>query len=102
MEGLKGTEVIRADDFVEYFLFPSLNELSGNNVDEKLENFLREVNESVQKFTADYIWHKEPFQLVVRTPNTSRLFATKGQGKSFIIISQFDFTFIFTHRDCNF
>lgn len=81
MEAKKGTEVIRADDFVEYSLFPSLDELSGNNADEKLENFLREVNESVQKFTIDYIWHKEPFQLVVRTPDTSRLFhATKTQG----------------------
>lgn len=81
MDAKKGTEVIRADDFVEYALFPSLDELSGNNADEKLENFLREINESVQKFTVDYIWHKEPFQLVVRTPDTSRLFyATKGQG----------------------
>lgn len=81
MDAKKGTEVIRADDFVEYALFPSLDELSGNNADEKLENFLREINESVQKFTVDYIWHKEPFQLVVRTPDMSRLFhATKGQG----------------------
>lgn len=74
MDAKRGTEVIRADDFVEYFLFPSLNELNGNNTTEKLDNFLRDVNDCVQKFTTDYIWHKEPFQLVVRTPETSRIF----------------------------
>lgn len=85
----KGTEVIRADDFVEYFLFPSLDELAGNNVEEKLDNFLREINECAQQFTVDYIWHKEPFQLVVRTPNTSKLFHTSSmQGiLSFVISS---------------
>lgn len=81
MDAKIGTEVIRADDFVEYYLFPSLDKLTGNNVDEKLDNFLREINECVQQFTVDYIWHKEPFQLVVRTPNTSQLFnAPKMQG----------------------
>lgn len=81
MDATKGTEIIRADDFVEYYLFPSLEELSGNNVDEKLDNFLREINECVQQLTVDYIWHKEPFQMVVRTPNTSQLFsAPKMQG----------------------
>lgn len=81
MDAKKGTEVIRADDFVEYFLFPSLDELSGNNAEEKLDNFLREINECVQQFTVDYIWHKEPFQLVVRTSNTSKLFnASTLQG----------------------
>ena len=84
MDAKKGTEVIRADDFVEYFLFPSIEELSGNNVEEKLENFLREINECVQQFTVDYIWNKEPFQLVVRTPNTSKLFnASTYQGTNF-------------------
>lgn len=81
MDIKKGTEVIRADDFVEYFLFPSLDALSGNNADEKLDNFLREINECVQQFTVDYIWHKEPFQLVVRTPNTLKLLnASTMQG----------------------
>lgn len=74
MEAKGGTEVIRADDFVEYFLFPSIEDLNGNNTVEKLENFLNDVNECVQNFTVDYIWHKEPFQLVVRTPETSKLF----------------------------
>lgn len=74
MDAKRGIEVIRADDFVEYFLFPSLDQIQGNSTTEKLENFQHSVNDSVQKFTADYIWHKEPFQLVIRTPETSRLF----------------------------
>lgn len=73
MESKNNTEVIRADDFVEYFLFPSLDQLSGNDVDEKLNNFSRDVNESVNKFTVDYIWHKEPCQFVPRTPQMRKL-----------------------------
>ncbi|XP_055316971.1 protein ecdysoneless [Sitodiplosis mosellana] len=74
MDAKRGIEVIRADDFVEYFLFPSLDQLNGDNTAEKLENFRQNVNDSVQQFTVDYIWHKEPFQLVIRTPETARLF----------------------------
>lgn len=74
MAAKKETEVIRADDFVEYFLFPSLNEINGNNVHDKLDIFLNDVNEIVKKFTVDYIWHKEPFQLIARTPQTSKVF----------------------------
>lgn len=74
MDAKRGIEVIRADDFVEYFLFPALDQLNGNSTAEKLENFRQNVNDSVQQFTTDYIWHKEPFQLVIRTPETARLF----------------------------
>lgn len=74
MAARRGTELIRADDFVEYFLFPSLNECNGNTVHDKLVNFLHDVNEIVEKFTVDYIWHKEPFQLVARTAQTSTFF----------------------------
>lgn len=74
MDAKRGIEVIRADDFVEYFLFPSLDQLNGNITAEKLENFLQNINDSIQQFTAHYIWHKEPIQLVARTPETSRLF----------------------------
>lgn len=86
MDTKKGIEVIRADDCVEYFLFPSLNELNGNSTTEKLDNFLRDVNDCVQKFTVDYIWHKEPFQLVVRTTETTRLFnKTKIEGNFLLL-----------------
>lgn len=71
------TEIIRADDFVEYFLFPSLDELLGNDIDEKLDRFLAEVNECVRAFTKDYIWHKEPFQLIASTVVPSKLFSEK-------------------------
>lgn len=90
MDAKSGTEVIRADDFVEYFLFPSLDELSGNSLFEKLDNFLNDVNESVQKFTVNYIWHKEPFQLVIRTPETSKHFnENKIESKPFSCNLQF-------------
>lgn len=63
----KATEVIRADDFVEYFLFPSLDQLNGTDIDEKLQNFSNEVKEFVGDFSKNYIWHKEPFQLITRS-----------------------------------
>lgn len=75
MDPNRATETIRADDFVEYFLFPSLEELPGNEPDEKLNNFLADVNNCVRRFIGDYIWHKEPFQLITRTPETMKLFA---------------------------
>lgn len=90
MDAKREIEVIRADDFVEYFLFPSLDQLQGNSTTEKLENFQHSVNDSVQKFTADYIWHKEPFQLVIRTPETSRLFNEINiEGEFFLCIVAF-------------
>lgn len=75
MDPNRATETIRADDFVEYFLFPSLDELPDTEIDNKLTKFLADVNECVRKFVGDYIWHKEPFQLITRTPETMKLFA---------------------------
>lgn len=77
------TETIRADDFVEYFLFPELEQLQGNDSEQKLANLLVDVNECVRKFIGDYIWHKEPFQLITRTPETMKMFADYDEtGKS--------------------
>lgn len=80
MESNKVTETIRADDFVEYFLFPSLDELPGTSEEEKLDRFLQEINGHVNIFTKDFIWHKEPFQLIARSGDTSKLLNENEQG----------------------
>lgn len=86
MDRNHATETIRADDFVEYLLFPELEQLQGTTPEEKLTNFLVDVNECVRKFIGNYIWHKEPFQLITRTTETMKLFADNDvEGKSFEI-----------------
>lgn len=47
-------EDVRAEDFVEYFLFPKHKSIS---------SALDEVNKKVSSYVKDYIWHKDPFFL---------------------------------------
>lgn len=63
----EATETIRADDFLEYFLFPG--ECAGNEAGETsyMEGLLREINEEVKTFVGDHIWQKDPFQLIIQT-----------------------------------
>lgn len=74
-------ETIRAEDFVEYFLFPS----SGTNIDEDetdyLEKILRDVNEEAKKFIGDYIWQRDSFQLIVKPKATKYLNENSDEGK---------------------
>lgn len=79
-------ETIRSDDFIEYFLFPPA--LSGQATDDDerdmLVKLLQQVDEISNKFTASYIWHKDSFNLKVRTRN-SHLLKTENdsdQGES--------------------
>lgn len=64
------TETIRADDFVEYFLFPDLSHANGNNnVSDSLEQIRARITEESNKFIGNYIWHKDRFQLIVKSDN---------------------------------
>lgn len=68
------TETIRADDFVEYFLFPDLSQSNGidsgnNNASDSLEQIRTRITEESNKFIGDYIWHKDRFQLIVKSDN---------------------------------
>lgn len=67
------TETIRADDFLEYFLFPDLSEQNENGDEEKLEKIRNDILESVRKYVENHIWHKDPFQLIVRDKNSNLL-----------------------------
>lgn len=65
---------IRADDFVEYLLFPNLEITNGiKNDTNNLDEYLKTINLSVKEFVGDYIWHKEPFQLYVHDSSTKLL-----------------------------
>lgn len=71
----QATETIRADDFVEYYLFPDLS--VGNGFPDNEENFLRtfldEVCDSIKEYVQNYIWHKDPFRLIPRWGNSNLL-----------------------------
>lgn len=57
-------EVIREDDYVEYFLFPKLNETDSEGAEQNgLNDVLNEVTRIVGQFCANYIWHKDAFHV---------------------------------------
>lgn len=71
-------EFVREDDYVEYFLFPKLNESSnteecGGAEEQEVRKQLQEVQGQCMKFVEklikerQYIWHKDEFQLRIRT-----------------------------------
>lgn len=66
MAGSGPLEIVRCDDFVEYFLFPSTDSKGAGNSPENLSSMLKTIQESVKPHTENYIWHKDEFQLVVR------------------------------------
>lgn len=81
------TETIRADDFVEYFLFPALNPSSGidsgsnNNVSDSLEEIRTQIVEESNQFIGNYIWHKDSFQLIVKSENLKLTNDNDDEGK---------------------
>jgi SGT1 protein len=60
-------EDVRAEDFVEYFIFPNHNSVS---------SALDEINKKVSSYVKDYIWHKDPFFLkkVEGSENNGKIF----------------------------
>ncbi|KAH8365618.1 hypothetical protein KR093_002742 [Drosophila rubida] len=66
-------EFVREDDFVEYYIFPKLAQQQAQPAEEELRQQLEQVRvecmEIVEKKVDErcYIWHKDQFQLQVRT-----------------------------------
>lgn len=56
-------EYVREEDFVEYFLFP---DNCDDNNDTYLQKELEKVIAVVKKYTSNYIWQKDEFNLIVR------------------------------------
>lgn len=59
-------EIVRNDDFIEYFLFPKIDDDSEQQEDVTLNEFLMQINEISSSYTSNYIWHKDPFSLKAR------------------------------------
>ncbi|XP_055843533.1 protein ecdysoneless [Episyrphus balteatus] len=71
-------EFVREEDFVEYFIFPppppatttttTPNKDNSNNEEEThLEILLQKIKSQVDQISQDYIWHKDEFNLTIRT-----------------------------------
>lgn len=68
-------EFVREDDYVEYFIFPKLNsdQQEDTNDDTAIHKQLEDIRtkclDVVKKLTKErnYIWHKDEFELRVRT-----------------------------------
>lgn len=69
-------EFVREDDYVEYFIFPQLDNISQydeSEVEQRLHKQLEDVRGQCMKLAEklikerQYIWHKDEFQLRIRT-----------------------------------
>ena len=60
-------ETVRADDFVEYFLFPNLNSNAAEDNESNLDMVVLEINRIIERYCKEYIWHKDEFRLTPRS-----------------------------------
>lgn len=63
-------KTVREDDFVEYYIF--LQD------DGTLETILIEANKIISLYSQDYLWHKDPMKLTVRTELSNLLTEIDG------------------------
>lgn len=52
-------EVAKSEDFIEYFIFPDINQHS----DEALHELSLKISDIAKSFTSSYIWHKDSFEI---------------------------------------
>lgn len=74
-------EIVKNDDFIEYFLFPIIDQNLDREEDDVLADALKQINELSSEYTKSYIWHKDPFSLKARNKN-AHLLNPEGKGES--------------------
>lgn len=77
-------ETVRAEDFIEYFLFPPINRESINAENETIVQCINRINEIAENYCGNFIWHKDPFRVILRSWNSNLLIEnqTEEQGES--------------------
>lgn len=73
-------EVVRSEDFIEYFLFPDVNEAEANDKETILKDLHQKINEISKSYASKYIWHKDPFEIRSKT-FSSILSSSEGNGE---------------------
>lgn len=82
-------ETVRAEDYIEYFLFPACGSVhtpndnthtaaSSSAVADVLEQTARQANTIAAQFGANYIWHKDGFRVAPRHGNATLLIDADG------------------------
>ncbi|XP_060535573.1 protein ecdysoneless [Cylas formicarius] len=66
-------QLVRADDFVEYYLFPSIDSRDEKDQETTLNTVLQKANKIVEKYAKNYLWHKDAFKLTIRTSHSNYL-----------------------------
>lgn len=69
-------ETVRAEDFVEYFIFPAVQrtETGPQNVEgAELDKTIQCIEAVSNKFCKKYIWHKDAFRVSARYGNSNLL-----------------------------
>ncbi|XP_017862992.1 PREDICTED: protein ecdysoneless [Drosophila arizonae] len=80
-------EFVREDDFVEYYIFPKLDDIDEKASDEQVRQQLEQVRADcmsiVEKKVAErcYIWNKDEFQLQVRTGSAEERLLNEEDNK---------------------
>lgn len=80
-------EFVREDDFVEYYIFPKLDDVDDKTSDEQVRQQLEQVRADcmsiVEKKVAErcYIWNKDEFQLQVRTGSAEERLLNEEDNK---------------------
>ncbi|RZC37469.1 SGT1 -like ecdysoneless [Asbolus verrucosus] len=72
-------ESVREDDFVEYYLFPPIDSRDDKEQEVVLNRVLSQAEKVIQKFTKQYLWHKDEFKLTARTWISNSLIHDNGK-----------------------
>lgn len=73
-------ESVKEDDFVEYYLFPSIKTNDIKEQDSILSSLLSKANKIIDKYAKNYLWHKDEFKLVPRTSISNTLTHIEGKN----------------------
>lgn len=66
-------ESVRAEDFVEYFLFPGVRSPDNNSLEQDLGQVAEQINQIAVEYSSNYIWHKDGFRVAPRFANAHLL-----------------------------
>jgi len=66
-------KTVREDDFVEYYIF-----LQDEGAQNTLDTILIEANKIISLYSQNYLWHKDPIKLTVRTELSNLLTEIDG------------------------